>query len=382
MANTTCTLRDALAYAASGGDTVQFNGTGRGTITLASVSAGGGTLTLRASVSIVGPTSGVGVTVDGGCAFNGTNCPPGGVTVFAVNGGVTASLSNLTIQHGNTTDAGGGIINSGTLTLTNSTITANFAGGNGGGFENLGTLTVMNSTITANHSSGSIGGGGFDNQGTLTLTNSTLSGNSTGGTGSSGGGILNFATVTLTNSTLTGNIAGQGGGIANFGGTATLTNTIVAANNASSGGPDLSHSFTSGGHNLIGKTDGSTGWIASDRTGTVASPSIPCSARSTTTAGRRRRSRSCPAPRRLTRATTPSARKPGRARSNDVDQRGVTRPVGAHCDIGAFEYQQVNPLPLPQPPGPAGVPPNALPGSRPSGSTGGPAPNPLPVPRP
>ena len=51
VANTTCKLRDALAYAASGGDTVQFNGTGRGRITLVLL-----TLTLRTSVRIVGPS--------------------------------------------------------------------------------------------------------------------------------------------------------------------------------------------------------------------------------------------------------------------------------------------------------------------------------------
>ena len=42
----------------------------------------------------------------------------------------------------------------------------------------------------------------------------------------------------------------------------------------------------------------------------------------------------------------------------------------------------VNPLPGPEPPGPAGGPPNPLPAVRPPGTTGGSAPNPLPVPRP
>jgi hypothetical protein len=32
-----------------------------------------------------------------------------------------------------------------------------------------------------------------------------------------------------------------------------------------------------------------------------------------------------------------------------VDQRGITRPQGARCDIGAFELQ-MPPSPLPQPP--------------------------------
>ena len=59
--NTTCRLRDAIGYASSGQDTIVFNSSGQGTITL------GSTLTLGASVTITGPTSGTGVIVDGGC---------------------------------------------------------------------------------------------------------------------------------------------------------------------------------------------------------------------------------------------------------------------------------------------------------------------------
>ena len=41
-----------------------------------------------------------------------------------------------------------------------------------------------------------------------------------------------------------------------------LGNTIVAGNTASTSGPDVNGTFTSEGNNLIGKTDGSTGWVA------------------------------------------------------------------------------------------------------------------------
>ena len=115
--------------------------TGGQTITLTN-DAQHGTLTLAASVTMKGPTSGTGVTVDGGCTFNGTICTASGVTVFTVNG-VTASLSNLTIQHGNSGNNGyhgGGISNNGgTLTVTNSTISGNSATvGGGGGIFNDG----------------------------------------------------------------------------------------------------------------------------------------------------------------------------------------------------------------------------------------------------
>src|SRR5207244_1350030 len=66
-----------------------------------------------------------------------------------------------------------------------------------------------------------------------------------------------------------------------FSGTPTFINTIIAGNTASNRGPDVGgtannpQSVTSSGNNLIGKTDGSTGWIGSDLTGTIASPLNP-----------------------------------------------------------------------------------------------------------
>ncbi len=75
------------------GNTITFSITG--TITLSSALPA-----LNKPVAITGPTSGTGMTVDGGNA----------VGVFVVNGGVTASIANLTIANGNTGD-GGGIYN-------------------------------------------------------------------------------------------------------------------------------------------------------------------------------------------------------------------------------------------------------------------------------
>ena len=54
-----------------------------------------------------------------------------------------------------------------------------------------------------------------------------------------------------------------------------IGNTIVAGNTASSTDPDVYGTVTSAGHNLIGETDGSSGWVSSDRTGSTASPLNP-----------------------------------------------------------------------------------------------------------
>ena len=52
----------------------------------------------------------------------------------------------------------------------------------------------------------------------------------------------------------------------------TLGTTIVAGNTAATNGPDVFGNFTSQGHNLIGKTNGSSGWVGTDLTGTIAQP--------------------------------------------------------------------------------------------------------------
>ena len=309
--NTTCRLRDALALAPSAYDTetITFNSTGQGLIRLTN-----GTLTVAGNVTITGPTSGAGVIVDGGCTFSGGVCTSGtGVGVFAVNPGVTVGISNLTIQHGN-----------------------DFYGNGGGVFNFGGTVTLTNSTL-----SGNAGSCIFNtNGGTLTLTNSTLSGNSSS---YAGGGIYNFmGKVTLTNSTITGNSATNGGGGGILGGMVTLTNTIVAGNSVSNGGsgPDVKGTVMSGGHNLIGITNGSSGitnGTNGDQAGMIAAPLNPMlgtlSSNGGTTPtiplmpGSPAIAHGDPA---VCNATTDIAPVGGK------DQRGVTRPSSL-CAIGAFE---------------------------------------------
>ena len=101
---------------------------------------------------------------------------------------------------------------------------------------------------------------------------------------------MTTARSTLTNCTVSGNSAtGNGGGLyttsgrhdhadqrhrqrqlrrqrrrhcTTVDGTVTLGNTIVAGNTATTSGPDALGTFASQGNNLIGETDGSSGWVA------------------------------------------------------------------------------------------------------------------------
>jgi hypothetical protein len=184
--------------------------------------------------TITGPA--VGVTVSGNNASR----------VFQIDGGVSASISGLTITGGNGGSGnGGGLFNLGTTTLTDCTISGNSALG-AGGVNNTGALALTNCTVSGNWASGYYGsGGGLANGGgTVTLTDCTVSGNSTGSDGFGGGLFSQGGTATLTDCTVSGNDADLGGGLASGGGTVTLTDCTVRGNSA----------FVGGGVNSLGGT--------------------------------------------------------------------------------------------------------------------------------
>jgi len=213
----------------------------------------------------------------------------------------------------------------GPLTVTDSTFSRNSAsgfpggGGGGGGISAAGgTMTVANSTFSEN-SAGTNGGAIQTDAGTYTVTNSTFFGNSAA---QDGGGILNSGGgFTVTNSTFSGNTAARDGGAIAPVGPFTLVNSIVA--NSPSGGNCL-FPITDGGGNLQYPGTDCGGTITSadplldpaglqnngGPTETIAllpgSPAIDAAV-------------ACPPP--------------------TTDQRGVSRPQGAGCDIGAFELE-------------------------------------------
>ncbi len=164
------------------------------------------------------------------------------------------------------------------LTLQNVTITGGLApsGEHGGGIRNsdLGSLTLINVTINGNVTSGD-GGALTSPVGSKTeITNSTLSGNQA----SRGGAVFVGGTLSLLNATIAANTATSGGGVFSaVGATASATNSLMAANVAPTG-PDLAGAFVSGGNNLIGKSNGSTGFtrdIGGNKVGTTEQPLDP-----------------------------------------------------------------------------------------------------------
>jgi Zn-dependent metalloprotease len=209
-----------------------------------------------------------------------------------VTSGTTALLERFTIAHGHSNGGAGGVFNSGDLTLKNITI-ANNVGYRAGGIDNYGTLTIESVTIADN-----------------TIPN----------TYSFGAGLYNEQ-----------------------GGTAVLKNTIIAGNHYSS---DCRGQVISRGNNLIGSIGAidygngyglcNANWSATDlvgyiynRTdyrvdpllgplqdvggGVLMQPLLPGS----------------PAIDWIEPAACDLA----------TDQRGVSRPQGSACDIGAYELE-------------------------------------------
>jgi hypothetical protein len=310
----TCTLRDAMTAANSnvvvggcpagtpGSDTIGFSVTG--TIVLGSMLPA-----IAEDLSIEGPGSS-NLTISGGDA----------VQVLVINSGVTATVDGLTISHGFTPSGSGGtgsISNAGVLTVSHSTLVDNTC--EGGAIYNAGTLTVNDSTLEGNSSSTFLSfvvrAGGISNVGTLTINNSTLSGNTVtvvGGDYFAAGGIFNAGTLTVNNSTVVGNSVS---GIANVPpGSLTANNSLIATNLRNcvnvTGGPDnLSDDATCPGFTVV--ADPMLGPLDVYPPGSTATFALL--------------------------AGSPAVDAGNDATCTATDQRGVARPQGAHCDIGAFE---------------------------------------------
>lgn len=135
-------------------------------------------------------------------------------TVILISGGPTVSISGVTIQNGDASlDGGGLLVESGTVSLSNSVVQNNLAL-SGAGISNRGTM-VVDDVIVRNNVADEI----FDDD--------SICDNC------AGGGILNFGVMTLTNSMIHGNTANLGGGIDNaFMGSLTATNIEVYNNSA------------------------------------------------------------------------------------------------------------------------------------------------------
>ena len=131
------------------------------------------------------------------------------------------------------TQAGGCIYNSGTMTISGITMDGNSAP-HGGAVSNCGDMQITNCTIANNSANGD--GGGISNAGSLTVTNTKITNNNA----VNGGGISTIGKLTLSNITVTGNTADYGSGIrTNASPDVTVSGDIIIMDNSAGKYPDM-----------------------------------------------------------------------------------------------------------------------------------------------
>jgi CSLREA domain-containing protein len=237
----------------------------------------------------------------------------------------TVNINNSTISNNDSYSAGGGLASLGTVNIRNTTFNGNTGifGGAIGCAD--GRVDIANSTFSENSAlefdwqpGYGAAGGAIYNGGELDLSNSTISGNTAI---NEGGGIVNSGTLHVRNSTFTNNSSWIGGSLVNSSGIVTVTNSIIAAK----AGGDCSGAIVSNDFN-----------IDSDSTCNLTQPHDqphidPLLQTLANNGG----------------PTQTNALSLGSLAINTgncsggtitVDQRGMTRPQGNACDVGAYEY--------------------------------------------
>ncbi len=266
---------------------------------------------VRASVTITGSSFESNTSIEGGAISNSRSSE------------ATISESNFT---GNSAEYGGGAIgNSGMMSISASTFRGNKSADDGGAISSGGdaALSVSGCSFIDNIAEG-YGGAISMNavEQVQSLSNSSFSGNRAGEWG--GGIYLRWGTVSLTHLSMHNNSAGRGGGVyigdEGHGGTVNLRNTIIAG---SEGGDCVFKEYAKMNENVGSLiADGSCGPALRGEPGfgTVIEPEdgsppfIPLEAGSRAIDAAD--ANYCPA----------------------TDQRGIARPHGSGCDIGAYEY--------------------------------------------
>jgi CSLREA domain-containing protein len=299
-------------------------------------------------------TNGAGVYARGSVTLVGTTV--GGNSAAASGGGLLVSLGATILTGGrvvsNTAVSGAGAYVGGPATVLTQTgatdFESNVASGRGGGLRvSQASVTLSGARFAENEAS--MGGGIYVNNGSLRLDGGSVTSNSAG----EGGGVYNTGSaggIALVNSTVSGNSAttGGGGGIW-IQGHSVLTYTTIASNTASAVGggirvQSLSYDITATGallahnspDNCAGNALPSAGYNLDDGTscGLTATGDI---------------SDTAPLLGPLTYeaerwvhpllAGSPAIDGGFCVSGITVDQRGVARPSGATCDIGAYEFE-------------------------------------------
>ena len=272
-------------------------------------------------------------------------------------GGLYNNAGNPTLRNlkfiDNSAINGGGMANTnGSPMLVRVIFSSNDAGA-GGGLYNYSYLSnpVLNNVVFAGNSASPSGGGMYSDSAAATLTSVTFSSN----TASSGGGMygIDIGVTPLRNVTFYGNSAANGGGIYIAESSPALTNVTFSGNTASTNGGAIYNTSTSGSPHLLDSIF--WGDSSNEIYSTVGSPIM--SIENSIVAG------GCPSGATcnsvsfgdphlgllqsnggFTQTMAPGvgsaaidAANPGTCTNRD--QRGIARPQGDGCDMGAYEVR-------------------------------------------
>jgi CSLREA domain-containing protein len=274
---------------------------------------------------------------------------------------ISLTLNRITITNGNSPD-GGGIyaVGNHTLNLMNSTVSSNVATGAdscGAGIYDVddGHINIVNSTIADNTCTGdgSDGGGIFKGGGgSLIVSNSTFYNNSVTDNGGGIRVVMTSGTATITNSTFVNNVAGaKGGGLQVNSGSVTVEFSTFSGNAANTVNPSAGGAIQADGGSvsvlrslLANSTAGkdcdqlSPGTVTitnslvednSDCTGSITSSADPGLGALSDNGG--------PTQTMVIATSSPAFDAALTCASTTSDQRGITRPQGSRCDLGAYE---------------------------------------------
>lgn len=254
------------------------------------------------------------------------------------NGGALAlnevshgTLSQLNLVGNQANNNGGAIFHdlASSFQITFSNLQTNHAAA-GGAIYNLGQLELGESSVVSN--SATLAGGGLHDASNAdsTIRNTTFSANQSA---ANGGGItkLGSGSLSIVHTTIANNSAQvESGGISHTAGSLTISHTLIAENKAATG-KDCVGTLASAGFNLIETSAGCT--LANPQSSDLLDQAAQLEALGDNGG--------------LTLSHGLQASSPaldsGSAVSSEcaaIDQRGVQRPQGSRCDIGALEQLQ------------------------------------------
>lgn len=273
--------------------------------------------------------------------------------LFQVVASGNLTLNDITLQNGYASNdgssylsgSGGAILNFGLTTINNSLITKNSAYTAGAIYNSKGSMEIVRSTVSFNQAESLRDGILNAAEGTMVISHSTVSENGiTNGTTA----IWNVGEMEIANSTVSSNggigidndqdavgpgllsldfvtIANNGGGINSSSGTVTLNNTLIGPHPS----PSCSNSSNINSQNANIDTDGTCNAITVPPNGIQLGPLLDNGGPTKTHA--------------LGASSMAIDAALGDCPVND--QRGVHRPQGVACDIGAYEYDGEMPHP-------------------------------------